>query len=37
MRKTGGYACTGYKTISEIAKELITTPVLDKMQAYRRN
>jgi hypothetical protein len=37
MRKTGGYACTGYKTIREIAKELNTTPVLDKIQDCRRN
>jgi len=31
------YTWTDYKTNTEIAKELNTTPVLDKIQEYRRN
>ena len=30
MRKTAGYAFTGYKTNTEIAKEVNITPVLEK-------
>jgi hypothetical protein len=30
MRRTAGYAWTDHKTNTEIAKELIITPVLDK-------
>jgi len=37
MRKTAGYTWTDYKTNTEIAKELNITPVLDKIQEYRRN
>jgi hypothetical protein len=37
MRRTAGYTWTDYKTNTEIAKELNITPVLDKMQDYRRN
>jgi len=37
IRKTGGYACTVYKTIREIAKELNIAPVLGKIHDYRRN
>jgi hypothetical protein len=37
IRKTTGYACTGYRTIKETANELNITPVLDKIQGYRRN
>ena len=36
-KKTRGEACTIYKTITESAKELNITPVLDKIQDYRRN
>jgi len=34
--KTAGYTWTDYKTNTEIAKELNITPVLDKIQEYRR-
>jgi hypothetical protein len=37
MRKTAGYISTKYKTNTETAKELNSTPVLDKTQEYRRN
>jgi hypothetical protein len=37
VRKTAGYTWTGRKTKTGIAKELIVTPVLDKMQATREN
>jgi len=36
-RKTAGYIWTDYKTNTQIAKEIIITPVLDKIQEYRRN
>jgi hypothetical protein len=36
-RKTAGYIWTDYKTNTQIAKEIIITPVLDKVQEYRRN
>jgi hypothetical protein len=36
MRRTGGYAWTDHKTNTEIAKELNTTPVLDKIQDYKK-
>jgi len=36
MRKTAGYTWTDCKTNMEIAKELNITPVLDKIQEYRR-
>jgi hypothetical protein len=35
-RKTVGYTWTDYKTNTEIAKELNITPVLDKIQDYRK-
>jgi hypothetical protein len=37
MRKRAEYTWTGYKTNTEIAKELNITPVLDKIWKYRRN
>jgi hypothetical protein len=37
MRKTAGFTWTDYKTNKEIAKELNITPVLDKIQDYRRH
>ena len=37
MRKTAGYNWTDYKIYTEIAKELNISPVLDKIQVYRRN
>jgi hypothetical protein len=36
MRKTAGYTWRDYKTNTEIAKELNITPVLDKIQDYRK-
>ena len=36
-RKTAGHAGTDYKTITEFARELNITPVLDKIQEYRIN
>jgi len=36
-RNTAGSTWTKYKTSIEIAKELHITPVLDKIQEYRRN
>ena len=37
MRKRVGYTRTDYKTNKEIANELNSTPVLDKIQEYRKN
>jgi hypothetical protein len=37
MRKSEGYTRTDYKTNKVIANELNSTPVLDKIQEYRRN
>jgi hypothetical protein len=37
MRRTAEYTWTDPKTNTEIAKELNTTPVLDKIQDYKRN
>jgi hypothetical protein len=37
MRRTAGYTWTDHKTSTEIAKELNITPVLDKIQDYKRN
>jgi hypothetical protein len=37
MRKTAGYSWSDYKTNTEIAKELNTTPVVEKVQEYRIN
>jgi hypothetical protein len=36
MSRTTGFSWTDYKTNTEIAKELNKTPVLDKIQEYRR-
>jgi len=37
MRPTAGYTVTDNTTNTEIAKGLNVTPVLDKLQEYRRN
>jgi hypothetical protein len=37
MRTTAGYIWTDYKTNTQIANELNITPILDKIQEYRRN
>jgi hypothetical protein len=37
MRRTAGYTWTDYKTNTQIAKELKITPILDKLQEYKRN
>jgi hypothetical protein len=37
LRKTVAYTWTNYKTNTEIAKELNITPILDKIQNYKRN
>ena len=37
MRRTAGYTWTDHKTNTEIAKELKITPILDKLQEYKRN
>jgi hypothetical protein len=37
MRRTVGYTWTDHKTKTEIAKELNITPLLDKIQDYKRN
>jgi len=37
MRTTAGYTWTDRDTNTEIPKELKVTPVLDKIQEYRRN
>jgi DNA-binding CsgD family transcriptional regulator len=36
MRRTAGYTGTDHKTNTEIAKELNISPVLDKIQVYKR-
>jgi hypothetical protein len=36
MRRAAGYTCTDHKTNTDIAKELNITPVLDKIQDYKR-
>jgi hypothetical protein len=36
MRRTTGYPWTDHKTNTEIARELYITPVLDKIQDYKR-
>jgi hypothetical protein len=36
MRRTAGYTWTDHKTNTEIAKKLNATPVLDKIQDYKR-
>jgi hypothetical protein len=37
MRRTAGYIWTDCKTNTQIAKELILTPILDKLLEYKRN
>ena len=37
MRRTAGYPWTDHKTNRQIAKELKITPILDKLQEYKRN
>jgi hypothetical protein len=37
LRRTARYTWTDHKTSTEIAKELNITPVLDKIQEYKRN
>jgi hypothetical protein len=37
MRITAGHTWTDHKANTEIAKELHTTPVLNKIQGYKRN
>jgi hypothetical protein len=37
VRRTAGYTWTVDKTNTDIAKELNITPVLDKIQEYKRN
>jgi len=37
MRRTAGYTWTDHKTNTQIAKELKITPILDKLQEYKRN
>jgi hypothetical protein len=36
MRRTAGYTWADHTTNTETAKELNTTPVLDKIQDYKR-
>jgi hypothetical protein len=36
MRRTSGHTWTDHKTNTQIAKELNTTPVLDRIQDYKR-
>jgi len=36
MRRTSGYTRTDYKTITQIAKELKITPILDKLLEYKK-
>jgi hypothetical protein len=35
LRRTAGYAWTYYKRDTQITKELITTPILDKLLEYQ--
>jgi len=37
MRRTAGYTWTDYKTNTQITKELKITPILDKIQEYKRS
>jgi len=37
MRRTAGYTWTDYKTNEQIAKDLKTTPILDKLLEYKRS
>ena len=37
MRRTAGYTWTDHKTNTQIARELKITPILDKLQEYKRN
>ena len=36
IRRTAGYTWTDYKTNKQITKELIITPILDKLLEYKR-
>jgi len=37
MRRRAGYTWTDYKTNIQISKEIKITPILDKLQEYKRN
>jgi len=37
VRRTAGYTWTDHKTNKQIAKELKISPILDKLQEYKRN
>jgi len=37
MRRTAGYTWIDHKTNTQIANELKITPILDKLQEYKRN
>jgi len=37
MRRRAGYTWTDHKTNTQIANELKITPILDKLQEYKRN
>jgi hypothetical protein len=37
MKRTAGCIRTGYKTNTQIAKELKMTPILDKLLKYKRH
>ena len=37
MRRTAGYTRTDHKTNTQIVKDLKITPILDKLQEYKRN
>jgi hypothetical protein len=37
VRRTAGYTWTNYTRNTQIAKELKITPVLDRLQEYKRN
>jgi len=37
LRRTAGYTWTDHEKNTQIAKELKITPILDKLQEYKRN
>jgi len=37
IRRTAGYTWTDHKTNTQIAKKLKITPILEKLQEYKRN
>jgi hypothetical protein len=37
MRKAAGYTWTDYKANTEFAEELNISPILDKIQDYKKN